>query len=791
MDAQLRETSLALRDKLRSARANIDLFTNSPVIEKYMVTEDEEERYLLLQRPLLRLFKRYQEAYPDYYELRVLLEDGYEDTRLTVQNLPNKNEEEGDTRYFAELSSHEQDIYTTFFRNEDNGELALIISKRIRLRDPTSDPILTPPTTRGYFSITSNLLFIKQKLENERVGKTGFMIMVDAPSNVVLQPNDAVIDPESAHDLIRRFEALPVHVNLLTTQLNNQRFIFKALPVDDGIHLAALFPESDLVSGSRQLGVLIAAITVATIFITTILLFFSLKKLLINPIQRLNVVTHLIGEGKLDAPIHVHSRDEIGELAASFRDMAKNLSETHAHVQHLAYHDSVTNLPNRRMFRERLEKSLANASRNNERIAVLFLDLDNFKNVNDTLGHEAGDTLIKDVSARLETCIRESDYIARDGSPAKEDLIARLGGDEFILLLNQLDEAIDASSAANRILERITEPFSIQGVQLHVGASIGITLYPEDGRNADKLIKNADIAMYHAKRKGKNNYQYFSESLNIAVERRLNIENRLRDAINKNEFILLYQPIIDVKSGKITSAEALIRWQDPEEGMIPPDEFIPVAEESGLIVPLGKWVLDEACRQLRAWQNSGYDELTVAVNISSVQVGKPGLVETVSHALRVANLKPHCLNVELTETSLLEADEETTKLTIGGLKALGVTLSLDDFGTGYSSLSHLQRFPFNALKIDRSFVRDIITDPNDAAICSATIAMAHNLGLKVTAEGVEELTHVNFLVGRHCDRLQGYYFSRPLPARDFEALLAQNGAAQPLFPTTVKSVKTS
>lgn len=427
-------------------------------------------------------------------------------------------------------------------------------------------------------------------------------------------------------------------------------------------------------------------------------------------------------------------------------------------IRFLAQHDALTGLPNRSLLQDRLLQALANAQRDNEQVAVLFLDLDHFKTINDSLGHHIGDQLLQDVARRLNHCVRGNDTVSRQG------------GDEFLIVLGQLKSPGDAAHIAQKMLDAVAQPYEIDGHELRVTPSIGIAIHPDDGHDTETLIKNADAAMYHAKENGRNNYQYFTADLNSRAFERLSLENSLRRGLAHGEFLLHYQPQINLSTGTIVGLEALVRWQHPDFGLVLPARFIPVAEESGLIVPLGEWVLREACRQNRAWQQNGLPAMPVAVNLSAHQFHQKNLAQVISGALRESGLDARFLELELTESVVMRGSESTVE-TLARLKQMGLMLSIDDFGTGYSSLSYLKRFPIDKLKIDRSFVRDVTLDQDDAAIAGAIIAMAHSLRLKVIAEGVETKEQSDFLKEQGCDEIQGYLFSKPLPAEQMEKLL--------------------
>lgn len=420
-------------------------------------------------------------------------------------------------------------------------------------------------------------------------------------------------------------------------------------------------------------------------------------------------------------------------------------------VQFLAYYDALTGLPNRVLLQDRLAKALAGARRRKDKVAVLFLDLDRFKVINDSLGHSFGDLLLQGVGERLKNWAREL------------DTVARLGGDEFVVVLSSVKEVADAAVAAARIVKGITDGFVVEGHPLSISCSLGISVFPEHGTNSDTLIKNADAAMYCAKETGRNTFRFFTEDMNAQVVERLTLENSLRQALVRKELFLVYQPQIEIATGRITGLEALLRWQHPELGLVPPDKFIKIAENSGLIMPIGEWVLRTACAQARKWQDEGLPALPIAVNVSAVQFRQEDFCELIRSVLREVHLAPQYLELELTE-SLLLSNAEVTLSVLQELKAMGLTLAIDDFGTGYSSLSYLKQFPVGKLKIDRSFVRDVAVSADDAAIATAIISMAKSLNLKVIAEGVEDEAQMSFLRARQCDEIQGYYFSKPLTA---------------------------
>ncbi|AUL99797.1 diguanylate cyclase [Rhodocyclaceae bacterium] len=439
--------------------------------------------------------------------------------------------------------------------------------------------------------------------------------------------------------------------------------------------------------------------------------------------------------------------------------------QAEAHIEYLAHYDALTGLPNRRLWLSRAQTALHAARRHGDTLAVLFLDLDQFKHVNDSLGHPAGDLLLATVAGRLSACLRD------------EDVLARLGGDEFVALLPRLAQPEDAAAVARKMLAAMHAPVEIGGQELRASVSIGIALHPNDGHDIDTLLKHADTAMYGAKEAGRNNFQFFVPEMNARAIERLMLENALRRAIESGALALYYQPQIDAQDGALTGCEALLRWHHPEIGAISPAQFIPVAEASGLIVPLGEWVLREACRQQAAWARAGYRSLVVAVNISALQFRREDFLEVVTRILAETGANPACIELEITETALMQPSEALYERLIE-LGKLGLSLALDDFGTGYSSLAYLKRLPLGSLKLDYSFVRDLPGDQEDAAVASATLSMARDLGLGVVAEGVETVEQFAWLKARGCNTMQGYLFGRPMPADTFERWMSAHRPAE-------------
>jgi diguanylate cyclase (GGDEF)-like protein len=446
------------------------------------------------------------------------------------------------------------------------------------------------------------------------------------------------------------------------------------------------------------------------------------------------------------------------QLAITRKRAAQEQIEHAARAEYLAYHDALTTLPNRSLFSKLLVHSIHLAHRHRRQLAVLFLDLDRFKHINDSLGHEAGDLLLKEVAARLKGCLRES------------DTVARLGGDEFVAMLPELDEKY-AATVAQKILAAVARPFVLHGQELRVTASIGISIYPEDGLDEPTLKKNADIAMYQAKEEGKNNFQFYSERLSASSLERMSLESGLRHALERGEFLLHYQAKRDMGTGQITGMEALLRWSHPKLGMVAPMRFLPMAEETGLIVPIGKWVLRTACRQNVEWQQQRLSPMSMAINLSARQFFDEALLADLTSILAETGMDPHLLELEIGESLLMRSVDKALPI-LTGVRDLGIRIALDNFGVGYASLSTLREFPLDTIKIDRSFIQDLASDTQNKKLTEAIIAMGRTLSLTVVAQGVETKEQANFLRSNSCDEFQGFYLDKPMPAQQITQLLA-------------------
>ena len=770
MTTLLDQIGTQVRLQTSAAAANVGLLAQNSLVQKYALTSDAYERASLLQRPLLREFSRFQTAFPDYDDIRLLGPDGNESLRWNSDVFAPERPAPAPAMLARLRSSRKASA--VFVR--ETGEPRLIAATALYLKASDLTSFRDQPKLYGYLSLTVNLAFLKRQLDHQVIADSGALMVFDAGGH-------ALLTPDRARQSIAANPSLPPAVRqamIATTaapqrvQWHDRAVLVHGKRLAGGAYLLAAVPEAEVLAAGRRVGGYVAIITLLAALITPLLVLWVLRRLVLNPLTDLSAAADTMGRGELDAPIALASRDEMGALARRFDQMRENLRQTTRTLAHQADHDSLTGLPNRRRLDAHLQQALAETDQQADRLALLFLDLDGFKLVNDNLGHVIGDALLQALAKRLINCLRR-DHLVDGGSDLAPDLISRIGGDEFLIVVGRLRVAGDAGRVAARILDAVREPVDISGHRLQLSASVGIALCPRDGDSAAELIANADVAMYKAKAGGRNKAVYFSTELGGSFQRRLSVERRLRRAIEHGELDLHYQPQVDTSSGRIVGLEALARWTDPETGPISPGEFIPLAEETGLIVPLTAWALESACRQNRAWQIQGLAGIPVAVNVSGNEILNGESVNLIKAALASTRLSPECLEIEITESTLLSSENQATQ-ELARLREIGVGLALDDFGTGYSSLSYLRQLPFQKVKIDRSFVTHIAVGDKNAAIVSAVIAMAHGLDMRVVAEGVEQASEWQFLAAQGCEAIQGFLFSRPLDSAQAGQLLAQN-----------------
>jgi len=600
------------------------------------------------------------------------------------------------------------------------------------------------------------------------------------------------------------------------THVFNGPYVEIAAPIIlDGSRIGAVFLRSNMGQFNKDIryGVMTAAGILVVAFFVAFLLSSWLERFISVPILQLARTMGSISKNQqYEEKVEKTSNDEIGTLIDSFNNMISEIGKRdemlleHAkRIEYLAYFDNVTALPNRAYAKHHLELSLAGAKRKSSLVAVLYIDLDYFKDINDSLGHSAGDELLKQVGQRMKKTVRANDLVSTMRGPladlestqaeGRSDVVGRIGGDEFIIVLDDICRVEDAAVLAQRILEELHRPFEISRVPRYISGSIGISVYPDDGDDIETLLKHADLAMYHAKDNGRGRYQFFTESLDQLARERMTLEHDLRDALERTELEVWYQPRVDIRSREVVSVEALVRWAHPERGMISPCEFIPVAERSGMIIELGSFVMHEACRMAKQWQDEGLPQIGVSVNLSVAQFGQDDLFAQIEKSLLESSLDGRYLELELTESMVMGDVDKSVDL-ISRIGQLGISTSIDDFGTGYSSLHRLRQLPVNALKIDRSFVQDMTSDADSDAIVRTIITLAHSLRLRVIAEGVENRAQLTRLSSHDCDEIQGFLFCKPMPGPEVwewmtswqESILSRRSAS---FSETIELLRAS
>ncbi len=772
-------TAEVIQTHFRHAQADLGLMANSRLLKRYLQSGDE--RYALQQPALIRQIQEYQKASPLYFEIRLILNDGFEDVRVVSRDLDNRSFDESGTDLFKALQNlEEEEILTRISPHDDSGETVAYFARAMMVRDLSQPFDQQEGKVKGYFVIALDMQFLATLLNKVKIGKSGYLLITDAEGNVLFKPSNV--------------QTLPLATQLAATTQSTQKnghatnqvyagYLLQNNPVNDQLNIVAVLPDDDLQEAIYGLTYYFAIIIMTVMLVVLLLIYQHVRKLFLEPIYQLRDTVNKIGEGNLEAELPDKlANDEFGDLHHSIHKMQSNLTSSQEKVRQLAYFDDLTGLPNRFTLKRELESSISRAKRESQSFAVVFIDLDNFKDINDSLGHDMGDQMLIQVAERIQKNIRCDDYVSRIKEGTTEifeerqnNLIARLGGDEFTLLLNHIDGPAGVSTVVKRLMRSLSKPVTLGDHVTTCGASMGIAIYPQDGSNAHEILKNADMAMYEAKKAGKNHFEFYSREMNTLVLQRLALESNLRQALDHNEFRLLYQPRVRVDDERIDGFEALIRWESPQLGFVSPNEFIPFAEESTLICEIGYWVLNTACIQIAKWVDAGYTDICVSVNLSPVQIFKGDTLHMIRTAMLVNGVKGENLEVEITESGLLQ-DEKTAIEFLLGVRKLGVRIALDDFGTGYSSLSYLRKLPIDILKIDRSFVVDSVSE-DTASILESIIEMAGKLSLKTVAEGVETEQHVTLLRKYACDFIQGYYYAKPLPEEAATTYLTEHYVA--------------
>lgn len=765
-----RQIQREMQTKSEVVRANMELFSQSSMLTRYLAVDNEQQRYAIYQPTLLKLLASYQRVYPEYFELRVILPDGYEDTRVTALDIPNLTDEEYETDYFQYARRHYDSFASNIIRYPDTGEAVMMVSKRIELRDQAANRVIEKPQLRGYLFATIDLSFLKQHLVYNRQNVNTHIDFVDVDGNRLFTDIDKT--PVGDNMQIERRDLNASLRSSEPTQISfgAEKRIAQVLKLHRGLYCVVSLPDSSVKASTNQLRNIATFIFLSALLSTTMLLFYFLRLLVLNPLRKLRQAAQDLGNTQSGLEVDVSRSDEIGDLARTFSEMRDRVTESNEKMSYLAYHDSLTGLPNRLMFNEMLEKVVDKAQDSNLSLGLMFLDLDDFKTINDSLGHLFGDQLLCQVAVRLCDLTSDPAFLYRKSATNLDFTVARIGGDEFVIVVKNIEDGQLALDIAGEITASISRPYRLGKRTLNISTSLGLTMYPGDGQSAEELVRNADIAMYHAKENGKNKYERFTPSMNVSLQYRIELEKSLRQAIRNDEFALYYQPIIDVNDGSIVSAEALIRWQHPDRGLLPPSEFMGVVEETDLIYAVGDWVLKSACALNNKWQQAGMSSVPISVNVSSQQMVSETFTSDVLAILDDSGITADYLYLELTETSIM-SNLEVALANITELRNRGVEVSMDDFGTGYSSLSLLRQIPVKTIKIDQSFVHEIDSTRQGAEVFASIISMCNSMELDIVAEGVETSEQLHLLKQHGCNRCQGYLFSRPVSEHAFRQLL--------------------
>ncbi|WP_295440689.1 EAL domain-containing protein [uncultured Thiodictyon sp.] len=768
LDGTLEAVTAGLNELVQTARTNSALFAAAGPVERFARSADEQERATLLQAPLLRLFYQYRDAYPQFQEIRFLRPDGTREVRVAAPGLPDRQPSGGSDPGFATVSADPQPVSLRLVPN-DGG--ALLVYRRIAL----PDSFLTRPDdslrTRGYLALRVCLDPIYARLRARSLRFPGHLILALPDGDVLFDSSDTWNGRRLPTELLSQ----PILSNPGNSADADPQtwepghWLFKVRLIPPGIIALAALPQHTLADRLNRLGLTTLTLTALGLLLLSTVLGTTLWRLVLRPLALLRDAAGRIGAGALRTPIPIDSRDEIGALAAAVRAMGKGLAGHREEIERLAFHDPLTGLPNRRLISELLSERITANAGDGRRLAVLFVDLDNFKQINDGLGHATGDTLLLSLAGRLAGIAAHA---------TAEVHIGRFGGDEFLIVADRLSGPEQAADLAQRILTATAEPFDLGNTQYIVTASIGIALHPQDAADAADLIRCADLAMYGAKARGRNALHFFSADLDSRVAARLQLENQLRLALVRHELTLHYQPIIHLESGHLAGFEALLRWHSETLGAVPPEQFVPLAEETGLICEIGHWVLGEACRQLADWRRAGYTLVPVAVNVSGAQIQRECLAGRVRSLLAEHQLSPADLQIEVTESVLMEQTLHDTGRLLA-LRAMGLSIHIDDFGTGYSSLAYLQRLAVDCIKIDQGFIARLLTLDRDSTLVTAMIGLAHALHLEVIAEGIESQAQLDALRALGCDLGQGYLFARPATAAVAGRLLDAAAHAAP------------
>ncbi|MGF1741512.1 EAL domain-containing protein [Vibrio profundum] len=780
----------AVNSKLSSLSANTAVFAKNAILNRYLRVDNPIIRANVMHDPLLSEFASYMAVHPDYLEISLVAPDGYKEATLTSKNYPNTLDEAAGTSYFKSITQSLSNHKVLITKDPTTQQWILVSAQKILQRSLIEQTQASEPTLKGYLVIKLNLDFLSAQLSSTKWAQDGFVALYDNKGQLILKTGEASITPSALESLFQK-EQHGSGTYIHQISVNNNTYVTGSSQLADNLNYSIAWPNSELHQVLISLGYTSIVNGLILLVASMLLVYWVLNRKLIRPIHDLSLSAMNLGKGEEVWEFKSNSNDEISSLADAIKDMGFGLIRQKQQLHDIAYIDSLTKLPNRHQMLEDLNQQYSQLKMGlHGDIALLFLDLDEFKHINDTMGHEAGDKILTAVANRLKYALSTVDsgnmtnltqpiavnnaIIADNKSEQPNYQLCRLGGDEFTVLLLNIKDRHDVEQVAELILHAFHDPFRIADREFRLGVSVGIALASESGESTSDLLKNADIAMYDAKKEGKNTYRFFSRSSALKSLKEMEIKEDLHHALYNNELTLAFQPQISIEDNTLAGCEALLRWKHPDKGWIRPDIFIPIAEQSGLIAPLGKWVILETCRQIKRWQKAGYQVPRVSINVSSVQFSKENMHRVIVQSLKDTGISTKYLAVEVTESSIMQGADSIAQLE--KIQAEGIRIALDDFGTGYSSLSALRGLPIDELKIDKSFVSDLSSGSDGKAIVSAIIAMAHQLGLEVVAEGVETKEELDFLKQKSAEIIQGYYFSKPLTKEEFTMQLVSHSA---------------
>ncbi|MGS2720028.1 EAL domain-containing protein [Paraglaciecola aestuariivivens] len=748
----------AVNEKINTAETNLRLFGSSRLLQDYIIRG--EERYTLLQPSLIRQFSEYQNVYPDYFSISLILENGEVDSSVDNRENPNLTFDLSDWGFYQLLTKTTDNEVILFVEEEsDTGKYILSLGLPLSFSPQFSATVGGQVVKRNYLTLSLYLDYIDNIIQNVSLSE-GSLLIVTAPNNKILFSSDPNADSKTDEylSLVEDSEGF----YLLNS--TNESYYVSSVSLAHGFKLYAMVPTTKFNESANELAWKLLLFFLGIVLSIFVISLLYIQRLLLRPIYAIKNLVSDITLGRMNSSLPFSKReDELGELSGSIIKMRDKIKENNEKIEKLAYFDELTGLPNRFSMHLELERYISRANRSSTKFALAFLDLDNFKDVNDTLGHDVGDQLLIEASNRILQNLRIDDHVLQNKHATLETdaVLARLGGDEFTVLIAGIAEPSLLQVPLDRVIQSLSSPFVIADERMTVGVSIGIAVYPDDGQESKELLKCADLAMYEAKRNGKNCFAFYSQEMNKQAFERQSLETALRNAQQNNEFSLHFQPRMRMSDYAVEGFEALLRWHTADLGPVSPYRFIPIVEANLQIVQIGRWLLEQACQKVKHWLEMGYNDFRLSVNVSPVQLHRDNLVLVISKALSDYGISGKYLEIEITESVLLE-DEKQAITTLNDIKKLGVRIALDDFGTGYSSLSILRNLPIDILKIDQSFVIDIADNPDSANVFEAIVQLAKKLNLTTVAEGVETASHHEMVLLAKCDHAQGYYYAKPL-----------------------------